>query len=288
MPSLIDIRRRIRSVKNTQQITKAMKMVSTAKLRKAQDRVINSRPFARMAAEILQKVAAAASTDERIMEHPLLARREEKTAQLVLVTADRGLAGAFNTNLIKAAQQFLIEKNPTGASVEFELCGRKGRDFFSRRPVIISGEVTGISQNASYADAERLANKLIKRFEAGEVDSVYVLFNEFKSVLTQKVTLKRILPMALPEGDAPQDYIFEQPPAELLGRMLPAYVRLQVLEAFLETAAAEHAARMTAMESASTNAAEVIGKLTLYMNQVRQASITREIIEVVSGAGALE
>jgi len=288
MPSLIDIRRRIRSVKNTQQITKAMKMVSTAKLRKAQDRVINSRPFNRMATEILQKVAAAAGADERVMEHPLLARRDEKTAQLVLVTADRGLAGAFNTNLIKAAQQFLPEKNSAGAAVEFELYGRKGRDFFSRRPVTISGEVTGISQNASYTDAEQLANKLIKRFEAGEVDSVYILFNEFKSVLTQKVTLKRILPMALPEGDAPQDYIFEQPPAELLGRMLPAYVRLQVLEAFLETAAAEHAARMTAMESASTNAAEVIGKLTLYMNQVRQVSITREIIEVVSGAGALE
>jgi F-type H+-transporting ATPase subunit gamma len=263
-------------------------MVSTAKLRKAQDRVINSRPFNRMATEILTKVAAAAGSDERVMEHPLLARREEKTAQLVLVTADRGLAGAFNTNLIKAAQQFFSDKSSTGAAVELEVCGRKGRDFFSRRPVKISGEVTGISQNASYADAEKLANKLIKRFEDGEVDSVYLLFNEFKSVLTQKVTLKRVLPMALPEGDAPQDYIFEQPPAELLGRMLPAYVRLQVLEAFLETAAAEHAARMTAMESASTNASEVISKLTLYMNQVRQASITREIIEVVSGAGALE
>ncbi|NWF82307.1 MAG: ATP synthase F1 subunit gamma [Bryobacteraceae bacterium] len=288
MPSLIDIRRRIRSVKNTQQITKAMKMVSTAKLRKAQDRVINSRPFARMAAEVLQKVSAAASGDERIFEHPLLARRVEKTAQLVLITADRGLAGAFNTNLIKAAQQFLAEKNAAGVQVEFELYGRKGRDFFTRRPVTISGEVTGISQNASFADAETLANKLIRRFETAEVDSVYLLFNEFKSVLAQRVTLRRILPMALPEGEAPQDYIFEQPPAELLGRMLPAYVQIQALEAFLETAAAEHAARMTAMESASSNAAEVISKLTLYMNQVRQASITREIIEVVSGAGALE
>ncbi len=288
MPSLIDIRRRIRSVKSTQQITKAMKMVSTAKLRKAQDRVINSRPFARMSAEVLGKVAAAAAGDERITELPLLARREEKTVQLVLVTADRGLAGAFNTNLIKAAQQFLAEKNAAGVQLEFELCGRKGRDFFARRAVKVSGEVTGISQSASYDDAEKLSNRLIKRFEEGEVDSVYLLFNEFKSVLAQKVTLRRILPMSLPEGEVPRDYLFEQPPAELLGRMLPAYVRLQVLEAFLETAAAEHAARMTAMESASTNAAEVIGKLTLYMNQVRQASITREIIEVVSGAGALE
>jgi F-type H+-transporting ATPase subunit gamma len=288
MPSLIDIRRRIRSVKSTQQITKAMKMVSTAKLRKAQDRVINSRPYARMAAEILRKVSAAAAGDERVAEHPLLARREEKTAQLVLFTADRGLAGAFNTNLIKAAQQFLVEKRDSGSAVEFELYGRKARDFFTRRPVTVSGEVTGISQGPSLADAEQLADKIIRRFENQEVDSVYLLFNEFKSVLSQKVTLRRILPMALPSGDAPQDYIFEQSPVELLGRMLPAYVRLQVLEAFLESAAAEHAARMTAMESASTNAAEVIGKLTLYMNRVRQASITNEIIEVVSGAGALE
>lgn len=288
MPSLIDIRRRIRSVKSTQQITKAMKMVSTAKLRRAQERVLSSRPFSRMSAEILRKVSAAAMGDERIAEHPLLARREEKVAQLVLITSDRGLAGAFSTNLIKMAQQFLAERSAAGGAVEFELYGRKGRDFFTRRPVTISGEVTGISEKASMDDAEKLAGKLIQRFEAGEVDSVYLLFNEFKSVLSQKVTLKRILPMELPEGEAPHDYIFEQPPAEILGRMLPAYVRIQVLEAFLESAAAEHAARMTAMESASTNAAEVISKLTLHMNRVRQASITNEIIEVVSGAGALE
>jgi len=287
MPSLIDIRRRIRSVKNTQQITKAMKMVATARLRRAQERVINSRPYAKMAAEMLQNVAAAAANDETASEHPLLASRPEQKIQLILVTADRGLAGAFNSNLIKAAQLFLIEH--AGQQVEIELYGRKGRDFFMRRNVVSSGEVVGISQMAGLANARPLADKMIERFSNGEVDSVYLIYNEFKSVLTQKLTVKKILPIAVAADGAPaRDYIFEQPPAELLKRMLPGYVLLQVLESFLETAAAEHAARMTAMDAATTNANEVIDKLTLYMNRVRQASITREIIEVVSGASALQ
>jgi F-type H+-transporting ATPase subunit gamma len=287
MPSLIDIRRRIRSVKNTQQITKAMKMVATARLRRAQERVVNARPYSRMAGEILRNVAAAAAGDERIQEHPLLAQREEKTIQLILVTSDRGLAGGFNTNLIKAATQFLAEHK--GQRVEIELVGRKGRDFFVRREAIVSGELTGISQNAGAAEATLISDKMIGRFANAEVDSVYLLYNEFKSILTQKVTLKKILPTAVEAGGGQQrDYIFEQPPAEMLGRLLPRYVVLQVLEAMLESAAAEHAARMTAMDAASTNANDVINKLTLYMNRVRQASITREIIEVVSGASALE
>lgn len=287
MPSLIDLRRRIRSVKNTQQITKAMKMVASARLRRAQERVVNARPFARMAAEVLQNVVGAVSGAGDLAETlPLLASREERKIQLVLITADRGLAGAFNTNLIKAAQQFLDEH--TEQEVSIELYGRKGRDHFVRRPVKISGEVTGISQSATLADAEALAQKLIGRFTSGESDSVYLLYNEFKSILSQKVVLKKILPISVPSGAAQRDYIFEQPPAEMLARLLPDSIVLQILEAFLESAAAEQAARMTAMDAASTNANDVINKLTLHLNRVRQASITREIIEVVSGASALE
>jgi F-type H+-transporting ATPase subunit gamma len=287
MPSLIDIRRRIRSVKNTQQITKAMKMVAAARLRRAQERVINARPYARMAGEILRNVAAAAQGESEI-SHPLLAVREEKKVQLVLVTSDRGLAGAFNSNLIKASQTFLSERTALGQQVEFELLGRKARDFWIRRNVTVSGEITGISQSASLPDAKTLANKVSDRFAGEEVDSVYLLYNEFKSVLSQKVVLKRVLPVELPSQEGAREYIMEQDPREFLGRLLPNYVLLQVLEAFLESAAGEHAARMTAMDAATTNANEVIDKLTLYMNRVRQASITREIIEVVSGASALE
>jgi F-type H+-transporting ATPase subunit gamma len=285
MPSLIDIRRRIRSVKNTQQITRAMKMVASARLRRAQDRVINSRPYARMASELLGDVVSAAGP-ELVEQLPLLAAREERRIQLVLITADRGLAGAFNANLIKAAQQFLAEHKDR--EVELELVGRKGRDFFIKRPVAISGETTGISQTAGQAEAERLGHKLIGRFTSGEVDSVWLIYNEFKSVLSQKVTLRRILPIELPAAASRREYIFEQPPMEMLERLLPEFIVLQVLEAFLESAAAEQAARMTAMDAATTNAGEVINKLTLFMNRVRQASITREIIEVVSGASALE
>lgn len=287
MPSLIDIRRRIRSVKNTQQITKAMKMVAAARLRRAQERVINARPYSRMAGEFLKNVAAAATASSEV-QHPLLAVREEKKVQLVLVTADRGLAGAFNSNIIKASQSFLAERQAAGQEVEFELFGRKARDFWTRRPVTVSGETTGISQSASMPDAQALAKKLGERFSNAEVDAVYILYNEFKSVLSQKVVLKRILPIELPSGEGAREYIMEQDPAGFLGRLLPNYVLLQIYEAFLESAAGEHAARMTAMDAATTNANEVIDKLTLYMNRVRQASITREIIEVVSGASALE
>jgi F-type H+-transporting ATPase subunit gamma len=285
MPSLIDIRRRIRSVKNTQQITRAMKMVASARLRRAQDRVINARPYARMASELLGDVVAAAG-QELVERLPLLAVRPERRIQLVLITADRGLAGAFNSNLIKAAQQFLADH--AQQEVELELVGRKGRDFFVKRPVRISGETTGISQSAGQTEAEQLGGKLIQRFTGGEVDSVYLIYNEFKSVLSQRVTLKQILPIRMPEAAARREYIFEQPPMEMLRKLLPEFIVLQVLEAFLESAAAEQAARMTAMDAATSNAGEVINKLTLYMNRVRQASITREIIEVVSGASALE
>jgi F-type H+-transporting ATPase subunit gamma len=277
----------VRSIRNTQQITKAMKMVSAARLRRAQDRVINSRPYARIFNAMLADVSAAAAGDERVAAHPLLAAREERRIQLILITADRGLAGAFNANLIRAAQQFVTDH--AGQQVELELIGRKGRDFFARRNARISGELTGVSQTASLKEAQAVADELMRRFTAAEIDSVYLLYNEFKSVLTQRVTLKKMLPLTVSGGSqAAPDYIYEQPPAEFLSHLLPRYVLLQILEAFLENAAAEHAARMTAMDAATNNASEVMNRLTLYINRVRQASITREIIEVVSGAAGAE
>jgi F-type H+-transporting ATPase subunit gamma len=286
MPSLIDIRRRIRTVRNTQQITKAMKMVSAAKLRRAQERVIAARPYAAMLNQILADVAAAARADERTAGHPMLAEREEKRIQLVFVTADRGLAGAFNSNLIKASQRFLAEH--AGAAVEFELLGRKGRDFWRKRGAVVSGEQIGISQKFGYADAAAIAAKASRRFATGEVDAVYLLYNEFKSVIAQKLAVVRVLPIELPSTAKGVDFIYEQPPKDLLENLLPRYVEVAFYHAMLESAAAEQAARMTAMDAATSNAADVIDRLTLYMNRVRQASITKEIIEVVSGAAALE
>ena len=285
MPSLIEIRRRIRSVKSTQQITKAMKMVAAAKLRKAQERVISSRPYAQIFEQVLKNVSAAAAGDERVASHPLLAKRPENRIQVVLITTDRGFAGGFNANLFRAGQHFI---NENAGKVAVELYGRKGRDYFRRREVTATGEVTGISENPKLEHAEALTKKMIERFSKEEIDSVYLLYNEFKSVLSQRVILKRIMPIALPEGVPAKDYIYEEPPAEMMRTLLPAYVQLEIYRAMIESAAAEFAARMTAMDAATSNADEVIEKLTLYMNRVRQASITKEIIEVVSGAAALD
>jgi F-type H+-transporting ATPase subunit gamma len=207
--------------------------------------------------------------------------------QLVLLTSDRGLAGAFNSNLVKAAQQFMAER-PGVEQVEIEAVGRKGRDFFRRRTTL-TGEHLGIFDKAKYADAAAIAQKVAARYVAGEIDAVYLLFQEFRSVISQKISLQRILPIALPEqGAGAIEYIYEQPPMELLEALLPRYIETAMYRAILESAASEYAARMTAMDAATSNAADVIAKLTLYMNRVRQASITREIIEVVSGAAALE
>ena len=285
MPSLIDIRRRIRSVRNTQQITKAMKMVSAAKLRRAQERVIAARPYAALIREVLSSLAAHAVQLEDEQRHPLLAVRPERNILLLLLTGDKGLCGAFNTNLIKASQAFLRERS--AARVELELIGRKGRDFYRRREVPISGEHVNVFAKVEYSTAREIAQKAIQRFVAEEVDAVYLLYNEFKSVLSQKLTVDRILPLQPPSGDettaAP---IYEEPPEVILGSLLPRYVAVEVYHAMVESAAAEHAARMTAMDAATSNAAEMIDNLTLYMNRVRQASITKEIIEVVSGAAA--
>jgi F-type H+-transporting ATPase subunit gamma len=285
MPSLIDIRRRIRSVKTTQQITRAMKLVSAAKLRRAQDRVLAARPYSAILARLLADVARAAKTDERLT-HPLLAERPERRIQLIFITADRGLAGAFNSNLIKAAQQFLGEH--AGQTVELEIIGRKGRDFFRKRRATLSGEHAGLTEKVTYPYAAEIAGQVMARFASGEIDAVYLLYNEFKSIMTQRLVVNRILPVSVPaEGDA-IEYLYEQPPAELLGKLLPRYVEIAIYHALLESGAAQQAARMTAMDAATTNAADMIDRLTLYMNRVRQASITKEIIEVVSGAAGVE
>ena len=286
MPSLIDIRRRIRSVKNTQQITKAMKMVSAAKLRRAQDRTIAARPYGAMLRKVLGNVAAAIAGDEHVPENLLLARREERRVLLVLITGDKGLAGAFNTNLIKGAQRFQAER--PGVELRFELIGRKGRDFFRKRAVTVAGEHVGLAAKVRYEDTAAIARKAMELFGNEEIDAVYAIYNEFKSVATQKLTVARILPAELPEQASPVDYIFDDPPAEMLNALLPRYVENEFYRALSESVASEHAARMTAMDAASSNAADMIDRLTLYMNRVRQSSITKEIIEVVSGAAAAE
>ncbi len=295
MPNLLDIRRRIKSVKNTQQITKAMKMVSAAKLKRAQDRVITARPFANKMIEVLGDLASR--TDESF-KHPLLDARGDDRYLIVLITADKGLCGAFNTNLIKAGQNF-VRDNPS-KQIEFITVGRKGRDFFRRRQAIIAGEYIGLTGKGrvEFSEALEVARDVIKRFaEDKEIDKVFLIYNEFKSVLQQRVLVEQLLPVAraIPEkegsGASGQpvnliDYIYEQPPAEIFSKLLPRLIETQVFRALLESVASEHGARMTAMDSASKNASELIESLTLNMNRVRQAAITNEIIEVVSGASA--
>ena len=285
MPSLIDLRRRIRSVKNTQQITKAMKMVSAAKLRRAQDRAIAARPYANILQQMLANVAEAASQSDGA-DHPLLAVRPEKRILVIVITADGGLAGGFNANLIRLAQRFVDEHR--GAEMIFELIGKKGRDYFRRRGAKIHADHVDFSRKVELERAEAIANAIIDMFSKAEVDAVYLFGNEFKSVMAAKLTSLRLLPIEVPKSAAPVDYIYEQKPEELLGSLLPRYVKVQIFRALLESVAAEHAARMTAMDAATSNASDVIDRLTLYMNRVRQASITREIIEIVSGAAALD
>ncbi|HEU4768019.1 MAG TPA: ATP synthase F1 subunit gamma [Pyrinomonadaceae bacterium] len=294
MPNLLDIRRRIKSVKNTQQITKAMKMVSAAKLKRAQDRVVTARPFANKMAEVLGELAKRTDED---FHHPLLDRRGDQRYLLVLITADKGLCGAFNTNLTKAAQSF-IKDNPD-KTVELLPIGRKGRDFFRSRRATLVGEFLGITGKGrvEFSEALEVSRSIIKRYTEDEgIDKVFLIYNEFKSVLSQRVMVEQILPVAGAKEEESEtktqavslvDYIYEQPPAEMFAHLLPRLVETQIFRALLESVASEHGARMTAMDSASKNASELIDTLTLNMNRVRQAAITNEIIEVVSGAAAL-
>jgi F-type H+-transporting ATPase subunit gamma len=287
MPSLIDFRRRIRSVKNTQQITKAMKMVSAAKLRRAQDAVIAARPYANSLRQMLANVANATKGSDTAAENPLLVERPEERVLVIIINADRGLAGAFSTNINKGAQKFLAETK-AGKTWEVEAVGKKARDYFRRRGFTIAGELFNATKAPKYADAAAIGRKVVERYSKSEVDSVYLIYNEFKSVMSATLDIVQLLPVPLPQQQTSVDYIFEQPADDLLATLLPRYVEVAIYRAILESAAAEHAARMTAMDSASSNAADVIERLTLYMNRVRQASITREIIEVVSGASALD
>ena len=360
MANILDIRRRIRSVINTRQITKAMKMVSAAKLRRAQDRALAARPYAQMLSNVLKSLVTRAEIyDPETGEpkHPLLAQREEKNILLIVVTGDKGLAGAFNANITKAAARFLESK--AGKNVDIEAVGRKGRDFLRRRypaaavqtPSLaeaeesmeaaheaaerlattqITGEHVGILGKVEFAQARALAENVIARYKREEVDAVYVVFNEFKSVIAQRLIVEQILPIeqigeaavrlaeemtdeekkrakeaavsagvglrrtdrpgedaATHFGTAQVDYIYEQPPEELFRALLPKYVAIQIFRALMESVAAEHAARMTAMDSATNNASDMIDSLTLVMNRARQAKITKEIIEIVSGAAAM-
>jgi F-type H+-transporting ATPase subunit gamma len=359
MPNILDIRRRIRSVINTRQITKAMKVVSAAKLRRAQDRALAARPYAQMLTAVLKSLVARAEIyDPETGEpkHPLLAQRPEKNILLIVVTGDKGLAGAFNANITKAAFRFLQSKGDK--NIDAEAVGRKGRDFLRRRfpaakvqtrsladlsesidaepepgertsSTQITGEHVGVLGKVEFAQASALAQSVIRRYCREEIDSVYIVFNEFKSVIAQRLIVEQILPIeqigeqavrlaeepteeekkkakeaavtagvglrttdgapdaASQFGASQVDYIYEQSPEELFRSLLPKYVSIQIFRALLESVAAEHAARMTAMDSATNNATDMIDSLTLVMNRARQAKITKEIIEIVSGAAAM-
>ena len=295
MPSLIDIRRRVRATKSTQQITKAMKMVSSSKLRRAQERIVRSRPYAQEMLRVFNSLATRVepSAHPLLMDDPLAAR-----TLLVVISADRGLCGSFNTNVIKTTAQFVTEHPAQpGRDVALALVGRKGRDFFQRRGFDVRYEEVGLFQNVKWGHAQAIANTCIKEFLGPDVSSVYLVYNEFKSVIAQRVVIERLLPIPKLRrgrggggqgagGGQGVDHLFEPSPEELLDALLPFHVAVQVNRALLESSAAEHAARMTAMDAATRNAKDMVDRLTLYMNKVRQAAITREIIEIVAGAQA--
>ena len=290
MANVLDIRRRIRSVRNTQQITRAMKMVAGAKLNRAQDRAVRTRPYVNQTSSVLSSLAARVENPD----HPLLERREVRKVLLVLLTADKGLCGAFNSNLIRAAQHYLEEHEDL--EVSMITIGRRGTDFFKKRDVPKVAEWVGLFGRLKFTDAEEITSKIISLYTDGTFDAVDLLYNEFKTVLTQNLVVERFLPIEpiaplIVEGEAGDsplvDYIYEQPPKEIFDRLLPRYVEIEVYRALVESEAAELASRMTAMDSATKNAGEMIDQLTLNMNRIRQAAITREIIEIVSGAAAL-
>ncbi|OFV96111.1 MAG: ATP synthase F1 subunit gamma [Acidobacteria bacterium RIFCSPLOWO2_12_FULL_54_10] len=285
MPSLIDMRRRIRSVRSTQQITKAMKMISAARLRRAQERAFEARPYANLLQEVLESLVARVESPR----HPLLVRRTEERIRVLVLSGDRGLCGAFNTNVIRATERFLEEHR--SQQMELALIGRKARDYFRRRTTSIHQEFVNIFSHLDFHHAREISADVISSYAESNTDAVYLIYNEFKSMLSQRVVVKRLLPLAgfqpPPERAAAflkVDYIYEQPPQEIYDSLLPKYVEILTFRALLESAAAEHAARMTAMDSATNNAGEMIESLTLTMNRVRQATITKELIEVVSGA----
>lgn len=292
MANLIDLRRRIRSVKNTQQITKAMKMVAASRLRRSQERVIAARPYAAALEATLASVASRVPPREDGSPlHPLLEQRPGKRIVLIVVSGDKGLCGGFNANVNRAVGAFLREAKERGVTeVKLFALGRKAADFWKRRSFEILEARPGIFAKFGHDTAAEIAHKAAGRFASGETDAVYVIYNEFKSVLSQIVRTKRLLPVDLPAGAAARgtDYLYEPAPETILGRLVPRHLEFQVYRILLESNAAENAARMTAMDSASKNAGEIIDSLTLTYNRARQARITKELIEVVSGAAALK
>jgi F-type H+-transporting ATPase subunit gamma len=289
LPSLIDLSRRIRAVKSTQQITKAMKMIAASRLKRAQDRVVSARPFAQRMLQVLNGLVSRVDQSA----HPLLRLPEPGTGRplLIVVTGDRGLCGSFNSNVIKAAGQFIQTEGQAG-QIALGLIGRKGRDFFRRRGFDVRYEQVGTFQKMTFADAAEIADVAIEEFSSGQASSVYLVYNEFKSAMSQRIVVERLLPIPRLEGDegaaaGPSvDYLYEPAPEQIFKDLLPRHVQVQVYRALLESVAAFFAAQMTAMDAATRNSTDMIESLTLYMNKVRQAAITREIIEVVSGASA--
>jgi F-type H+-transporting ATPase subunit gamma len=283
MPSLKALRKRIATVRSTQQITKAMKMVAAAKLRRAQEAAERARPYAAKLTEMFAAVAAGTEPDA----HPLLARRPERRVELLVLTSDRGLCGGYNSNLLRFAEGFVRERGTVEAA--FAVVGRKGLEYYRRRSRRIVLQRVGILTEPPHVIAAELAAELVRRFTAEETDAVYLVYTRFRSAISQIPTAVPLLPVAAPAGDAPPaDYIFEPERPALLGRLLPRYVEALVTQALLEAIASEHGARMTAMDSATNNASDMIGRLTLSMNRARQATITKELMEIVSGAEALK
>lgn len=284
MAGVRDIRRRIRSVRNMMQITKAMKMVSAARLRKAQERMTAARPYARQLQEVLARLAQTQAQTE--VEHPLLTKRPVHKVGYVVLTSDRGLAGGFNANIIRKTTGLVSEQEH---EVELITVGRKGRDFFRRAKMTILTEYVGLGDNISYQQAKAIAQDIAKYYINGELDEVYLVFPEFMTVMTQIPTQLKVLPIDAPSEKAEEgDYIIEPSPAAIIDRLLPKYLETQIFRALLEAKAGEQGARMTAMGAATDNASELIGRLTLAMNRARQAAITKEISEIVGGAAALE
>jgi F-type H+-transporting ATPase subunit gamma len=294
MPTLLDFRRRIRSVKNTQQITRAMKFIAAARLRRAQETAVSLRPYALGIREILR---SAMSRIENPEQFPLLTQRPEEKVLVLVTSGERGLCGAFNANVLRRAFEFLNEKR--GKSVEVITIAKKSRDAFRKRSLKIAAEYVDVTSRADLGKAKEMAAEVMKFYESGGADSVYLIYNEFKNVMMQTLRVEKLLPLeraalgehekGAPPASSPDvavDYIYEQPAAEIFNKLVPRYVEMQIFRMLAESSAAEHAARMTAMESATSNASDVIDALTLHMNKVRQAAITREIIEVVSGAAS--
>jgi F-type H+-transporting ATPase subunit gamma len=287
MPSLKDIRRRIGSVKNTQKITRAMKLVAAAKLRRAQENIVRARPYARELHEMIAELALRSDSHD----HPLLEVRDPKRVMLVVLTSDRGLCGAFNTNILRAAQTYVQENADVHEEIQLSVVGRKGRDYLNYREMEIKQYFPGLDVGNALERADEISQKIIEGFLGEDLDKVYLLYNEFKSAMSQRITVEQLLPIVpaeVDDADAAVDFEYEPSKEAILDEILPMYVQVEVYRAALESTASEYGARMTAMENATNNASDMIGSLTLEYNKARQAAITKELLEIVSGAEALK